>query len=147
MRNVNMHQHAVAYIRGGATSPRLFGEVSFYQKSDSVLVIARIYNLPENTSGFYGFHIHSGNGCGGESFFDTGPHYDKHSTMHPNHSGDLPPLLSFNSRAYLAVQTNRFSVNDIIGKTVVIHSGADDFTTQPAGNAGEKIGCGVIKRT
>jgi Cu-Zn family superoxide dismutase len=37
-------------------------------------------------------------------------------------------------------------VNDVIGRTVVVHSGADDFRTQPAGNAGRKIGCGVIRR-
>jgi Cu-Zn family superoxide dismutase len=40
--------------------------------------------------------------------------------------------------------TNRFSIQDIIGRTVVIHSGPDDFRSQPAGNAGKKIGCGVI---
>ena len=48
--------------------------------------------------------------------------------------------------AYLAVATSRFTVRDIIGKTVVIHSDADDFRTQPAGNAGEKIACGTICR-
>lgn len=43
------------------------------------------------------------------------------------------------------VLTDRFRVRDIIGRTVVIHSGPDDFHTQPAGNAGEKIACGVIR--
>lgn len=41
--------------------------------------------------------------------------------------------------------TNRFRVEEIIGRTIVIHASPDDFKTQPAGNAGEKIACGVIK--
>ena len=46
--------------------------------------------------------------------------------------------------AHLEVRTDRFHVRDIIGRTVVIHSDPDDFRTQPAGNAGTKIACGVI---
>jgi len=42
--------------------------------------------------------------------------------------------------------TDSFTVKEIIGKTVVIHSMPDDFTTQPSGNAGSKIGCGVIQQ-
>ena len=55
-------------------------------------------------------------------------------------------LLLCGGGAYLAVLTDRFSVADVLGRTVVIHSGADDFHTQPAGNAGTKIACGVIRR-
>jgi len=53
-------------------------------------------------------------------------------------------LMCCRGNAYLAVKTDRFTVHDIIGKTVVIHSNPDDFHTQPAGNAGKKIACGVI---
>ena len=42
--------------------------------------------------------------------------------------------------------TDRFSINDVIGKTVIIHAKPDDFTTQPSGNSDGKIACGVIKR-
>jgi Cu-Zn family superoxide dismutase len=55
-------------------------------------------------------------------------------------------LLSVNGQAYLAVQTNRFTIDEIIGRTVVIHEGVDDFSSQPAGNAGRKIACGVIRK-
>jgi Cu-Zn family superoxide dismutase len=50
------------------------------------------------------------------------------------------------NRAYLSVLTDRFNVSDIIGRTVIIHNMPDDFTSQPSGNAGEKIACGVIKK-
>ena len=41
--------------------------------------------------------------------------------------------------------TNRFRVEEILGKTVIIHDSPDDFTSQPAGNAGKKIACGMIR--
>jgi Cu-Zn family superoxide dismutase len=43
------------------------------------------------------------------------------------------------------VVTDRFTLPEVIGRTLVIHSGADDFRSQPAGNAGTKIACGVIR--
>ena len=49
--------------------------------------------------------------------------------------------------ALQAFLTDRFTVRDIIGRTVIIHDGLDDFTSQPAGNAGARIACGVIRRT
>jgi len=61
------------------------------------------------------------------------------------HEGDLPPLMSYSGKAYMAVITDRFMINDIVGKTLVIHSDRDDFTTQPSGNAGTKIACGEIR--
>lgn len=66
--------------------------------------------------------------------------------MHPKHAGDLPPLLECKGQAYLSVKTDRFTVDEIIGRTVIIHSDSDDFSTQPTGNAGRKIACGVIRR-
>ena len=84
-------------------------------------------------------------GCGGAGFPGTGGHFNPAGAPHPAHAGDLPPLLSCGGRAYLAVLTDRFTVADIIGRTVVIHGGSDDFRSQPAGDAGTKIACGVIK--
>ena len=91
-------------------------------------------------------HIHEGGACTGDGFADTGGHYNPAGADHPCHAGDLPPLFATGGgRAELRVLTDRFSVREIIGRTVVIHSGPDDFTTQPAGNAGSKIACGVIQ--
>ena len=56
----------------------------------------------------------------------------------------MPPLFGADGYAFLAFVSSRFTVNEILGKTVIIHSGVDDFKTQPSGNAGEKIACGVI---
>lgn len=120
------------------------GTVRLLQRRDGVLITAEIAGLPQ--SGFFGFHIHEGKSCGGTKFSETGGHYNPQNTAHPEHAGDLPPLLSAGGKAYLSVLTNRFSLAQVMGRTVVIHSGPDDFTTQPAGNSGEKIACGVIRR-
>lgn len=138
---------AMAHICGGDEAPCISGDVQFYQKHGVVLVEASISGLPQNSdSEFFALHIHEGESCSGESFSDTGGHYNPDGGLHPKHVGDLPPLLSCKGTAYLVVQTDRFCVKDIIGRTVVIHSGADDFRSQPAGSAGNKIACGVICR-
>lgn len=134
---------AAAYIKG---ENGLLGKVAFYQKEDYVLVIAEVSGLPKNETGFFGFHIHEGSDCGGEGIADTKGHYNPTNMPHPRHVGDLPPLLDTDGNAYLAVTTDRFTVQEVIGRTVVIHSERDDFTTQPAGNPGRKIACGEIIR-
>ena len=145
MRCCRNKPDAVARITGGAEAPRLSGCVQFYQENGCVLIVARISGLPkESETGFFGFHIHQGDTCTGTDFSGTGSHYNPSDQAHPKHAGDLPPLLECQGNAYLSVRTDRFSVKDIIGRTVVIHSDPDDFRSQPAGNAGKKIACGVI---
>lgn len=139
------HHNAVAHIRGGEQALGIRGTVHFCQQRNGVLVCARIRGLPDTASGFFGFHIHEGPDCGGFAFANTGSHYDRGAQPHPRHAGDLPPLLSCGGKAQMCVLTDRFRVEDIIGRTVVIHNGPDDFRTQPAGNAGEKIACGAIR--
>lgn len=139
--------HAIANMQGSNQAPNLCGQVKFYQKKNCVLVSVRIKDLPSSDSGFFGFHIHEGNGCTGPDFSGTGKHYDPANALHPAHAGDLPPLLSCSGSACQTVVTDRFCVADIIGRTVVIHSMPDDFHSQPAGNTGTKIACGVICRT
>lgn len=135
---------AVAHIRGGQEAPDLSGQVQFFQRPRGVLVVVRVSGLPKN--GFFALHIHEGDQCGGEGFSAAGGHYNPTGKEHPDHAGDLPPLLSCNGRAYLAVLTDRFTIREIIGRTVIIHSGPDDFRSQPAGNSGSRIACGVIRR-
>lgn len=147
MKNCRKCPDAVARITGGAEVPRLSGCVEFYQENGCVLVVVRISGLPEeNKTGFFGFHIHQGGDCSGVGHSGTEGHYNPLGHEHPAHAGDLSSLLWCKGNAYLSIKTDRFSVNEIIGRTVVIHSDPDDFHTQPAGNAGKKIACGVIRK-
>ena len=133
-------------LRGGSKYPRLHGVVQFYQQPGGVLVTVEVTGLPETQTNFFALHIHEGESCGGHNFSNSGSHWNPGGTAHPNHAGDLPPLLGNQGRAYMQVLTNRFRVEDVIGRTVIIHSEPDAFRTQPSGNAGEKIACGVIRK-
>lgn len=145
MRLIPRRPAAVANLRGGRGATQLSGTVRFYQFPGGILVEADISGLPDNGLGFYGFHIHTGGACGGD-FSTAGGHYNPTNAPHPRHAGDLPPLMSYNGRAYLAVMSDRFSLPDIIGRTVIVHDMPDDFRTQPAGNAGGRLACGSIRR-
>lgn len=134
---------AVACLEG---ENGLQGTVKFYPIPGGSLVMAEVVGLPKNETGFYGFHIHEGKDCAGEDFSHTQGHFSPNGDAHPRHCGDLPPLLSDRGKAFLAVKSGRFTPCDILGRTVVIHSEADDFHSQPGGAAGRKIGCGVIRR-
>ena len=141
MNRCERRGQAVAWVRGVGIS----GTVRFCQRRDGVLVTAEISGLPESETNFFAFHIHEGPDCGGKEFANTGSHYNPAGTAHPMHAGDLPPLLSNRGKAQLSVLTGRFQPEEVIGRTVVIHSHPDDFRTQPSGGAGEKIACGVIR--
>ncbi|MCR5636974.1 MAG: superoxide dismutase family protein [Clostridiales bacterium] len=144
MTQCNQKSVAKAIVKGSEEFPDIRGEVLFCQKKNGVLITANVSGLPRNGSGFYGFHIHEGENCGGDTFSNTLGHYNPKGRPHPTHSGDLPPLLSCSGNAYMQVISDRFRVRDIIGRTVIIHKNTDDFRTQPSGDAGEKIACGEI---
>lgn len=152
IEKLNGIPEAYAEITGIEAFPEIRGSVSFYEVYDGTIVMAEIYGLPdkdtEEMGGFYGFHIHGGKSCTGtveDPLINTEGHLNLSGKEHPYHIGDLPPLLSVNGAAWLAVYTGRFHPEDIIGKAVVIHYTSDDFVTQPAGMSGMKIACGEIR--
>lgn len=132
-------------------APELHGSVAFFVTPLGVLVSAELWGLPINNDrchgGVFGFHIHEGNSCTGNAedpFLNTGGHFNPNNCPHPRHAGDLPPLFGNNGYAWCATITDRFKIEDVIGKTIVVHSDPDDLRSQPAGNSGMKIGCGEI---
>ena len=144
---------AVAVMRGNAKNSRIHGTVKFYQTASGVLIMTDIFGLPTSTqackSNIFAFHIHNGSSCSGneeDPFANAGTHYDPNNCPHPYHAGDMPPLFGAEDRAFLSFLTHRFTVNEVVGKAVIIHDRPDDFTTQPSGNAGNKIACGIISR-
>lgn len=139
---------AIARVRGSSAYPNIKGKVLFYQTPMGVVVESDVTGLPPTKTNIFAFHIHEGHACSGNAtdpFADALEHYNPVHVAHPMHAGDLPPLFSNNGRAWMAVLTDRFEVNQVIGRVVIIHDNPDDFTTQPSGNAGTKIACGVIE--
>lgn len=143
MNKQNLKPDLIAHIKGNNS---ISGEVKFFSHGGAVLVMANIQKLPKTETNFFAFHIHEGKSCGGDGFSETRAHFNPQNTMHPLHSGDLPPLYSVGGTAYMAFLTDRFTTEDILKRTIVIHDMPDDFRTQPAGNSGTKIACGVIEK-
>lgn len=144
---------AVAQVQGSADYPAIRGRVRFYQTRRGVLVAAEVMGLPVPAqtcrSPIFGFHIHEGDQCTGNAqdpFANAKMHFNPGDCPHPYHAGDLPPLFGNHGFAWMAVMTDRFTLDEVIGRTVIIHSSVDDFTTQPSGNSGTKMACGVIRR-
>lgn len=135
------------YLKGSGKNSKIQGMILIYPLWQGSFVIAMAEGLPGN--GFLGFHIHEGEQCTGnekDPFMDAGMHFNPTHEEHPNHVGDLPPLLVERGRALEAFYTGRFSPEEVTGKTVIIHGMRDDFTTQPSGDSGEKIACGRLIR-
>lgn len=151
---MNRKPNAFAHICGSQDYPDIHGMVHFYQTRCGVLVVSEVFGLPVKSdmcsSPIFAFHIHEGCECTGTSadpFADAKGHYNPDNCLHPYHAGDMPPLFGNNGYAFASFLTERFCVREVIGRTVIIHRDPDDFMTQPSGNAGAKIACGIIQWT
>ena len=137
---------ARAWIQGSSKYPQIRGTVNLYQTNSGVLIAAEVWGLPKESS-FLGFHVHESGHCDGDTgdpLSHVGAHYNPDHTEHPHHAGDLPPLMNNGGRALSIFMTDRFTVHEVIGRAFIIHASPDDFITQPSGNSGEKIACGII---
>ena len=133
---------------------KAFGEATFEQVGDKVRIIVFTQNLPPERE--LGFHIHEAGDCSSGDGMSAKGHFNPHGKPHGNpqsgerHAGDLPSLkVEKNGRAKLDVTVDGISIGsgpgNIVGRGLIIHAQADDYKTQPTGNAGARLACGVIK--
>lgn len=148
---MQMKPDCQAEVRGSQEYPDLEGNVWFYPFWNGTFVIAEMWGLPSTgkvcQEKVFGFHIHEGASCTGNAadpFADTGSHYNPDGCEHPQHAGDFPPLFENDGYVLTMFYTNRFMPEEVEGRCVVIHDMPDDFHTQPSGDSGMKIACGVI---
>ena len=149
--NIRTKPFAFSKIKGSNDYPQINGIVYFYKVREGVLVSFQLTGLPVSDDickkPIFAVHIHSGGSCTGNNldpFANAMTHYNPNNCVHPYHAGDLPPIFGVDGFGFSVSLTNRFSAEEIIGKAIIIHSSPDDFTTQPSGNSGTKIACGVI---
>ncbi len=126
------------------------GTVSISESPHGILVDARFQGLP---SGVHAFHIHETGQC--EPFSAAGGHLNPHGTAHgfmdPDgyHAGDMPNIHVGGGRSLrVSVFVPGITLHHLFdhdGSAIVIHAGADDYSTDPAGAAGDRIACGVIR--
>ncbi|WP_019121897.1 superoxide dismutase family protein [Brevibacillus massiliensis] len=152
-----MPTRAIARIQGGPLAPNLSGYVAFEEVPNGTEVYVEVNGLPpyqpaeagQSPIGPHGFHIHENGSCDvgnpQNPFQSAGEHWNPDNQPHGHHAGDFPVLFSNNGYARMSFFTDRFRVPDVIGKSVIIHQNPDDYRTQPAGNSGKRLACGVIQ--
>ena len=130
-----------------------YGTVELRERSDgSVEVTANLMSVPEGT---HGFHIHEKGDCG-DNGNAAGGHFNPLATPHgapgaePHHAGDFGNIIADASgKARTTFTTRSITLKEgpssAIGHAVILHANPDDLRTQPTGNAGGRIACGVVQ--
>ena len=130
------------------------GTVTFVQQGDKVAMSAKVSGL---APGAHGFHIHEKGDCSSGDGMSTGGHYNPAGKPHgpqdaAHHAGDMPSLTADASgNASATFELSGVAIGsgaaDLVGKGLIVHRDADDFKTQPTGNAGPRIACAVIRKS
>lgn len=148
---------AIAHIQGGPPAPGIRGTVYFTEAPGGSWVSVNLSGLPpyrpavgmDDPIGPHGFHIHENGTCAigdpNDPFLPAGQHWNPDCQPHGNHAGDFPVVFSNHGQAMMAFYTDRFQPSDVIGKSVLLHLNPNDYRTQPAGDSGKRVACGVIE--
>ncbi len=128
------------------------GMIRFTQEGARVLVSGEVHNLPPDS--VHGFHLHETGDCSAPDAMSAGGHFNPDGAPHgpqsaAHHAGDLPAIkANANGVAVITLVirdvTLSAGAHSIVGKALIVHQDADDYTTQPTGNSGARIACGVV---
>jgi len=130
------------------------GNLTFTQVGDVVRITGQISG---HTKGPKGFHIHEKGDCSDDKAMSTGGHFNPHKMMHGGpydpvkHAGDLGNITVGNDGTAMInftvgdISVTRDRPDGIIGRAVIVHAVNDDLRTDPTGNAGGRVACGVIQ--
>lgn len=133
------------------------GELSLQVENGALRVTGRVTGL--TTPAAHGFHIHEIGNCSAPDASSAGDHFNPTALPHgqlgtgTHHAGDMPNLSAdAQGEAQVdlllpALEIGSNGPRDVLGRAVVVHEQADDYTTQPSGNSGARIACGVITRS
>jgi len=136
---------------------KTIGTASLRGTKDGVVLTINVNGLPE---GLHAVHVHSVGKCEGPAFTSAGPHFNPLNKKHGlenaagPHAGDLPDMYVEKNGAGryevlldgITLGPGETSIFDADGSAIVIHMTADDNVTDPTGNSGDRIACGVITR-
>ncbi len=132
------------------------GQLTLTATSNGVQITGQISGL--EPGGTHGFHVHEVGDCSAPDASSAGPHFDPHGHVHghpgegEHHVGDMLNVVAddtglINAHALAKDATlGDGGATDILGRAIVLHAGADDYSSQPAGDSGPRIACGVIQR-
>jgi Cu-Zn family superoxide dismutase len=151
-----MVSHAEAALSGTYPDTTVSGLVKFDAAADGKVKMELEITVPLKANKSVAVHLHEHGDCG-----DTGKmahgHWNPTNAQHGKwgegsfHLGDIGNVkLDSKGKGKITLDTNLWTLggpaaSNILGKAVIVHGGVDDFKTQPTGNAGTRVGCGVIK--
>lgn len=148
-----MEKRATAMLEARSGSS-VAGTGTFSESSGRVTLVLALQNAPPGVSAV---HLHEKGDCSAPDASSAGPHWSPseqphgHPTAAAHHLGDVGNLevgadgtgiLTFSAEDW---ELGTGSANDVLGRALIVHQKQDDFTSQPAGNAGGRIACGVVK--
>lgn len=150
-------QIAKADLFETADSSKAMGMAKFYDVGNGDIKMQLDINYPAKAKSSVAVHFHEHGDCGNKGENAHGhwnPTGEKHGKWGSAqyHSGDIGNIeLDSTGLGSVTITTNRWSISDtsknnIIGRGIIIHGGVDDYTTQPTGNSGARIGCGIITK-
>jgi Cu-Zn family superoxide dismutase len=133
---------------------KTIGEATFEQMGDKVRVTVIVEGLKPGQE--HGLHIHEAGDCSSGDGMSTKGHFNPQAKPHGHHSsaerhaGDLPALRAGNDgrakvEATLDIISVRPGATSVVDRGLIVHADPDDYKTQPTGNAGARIACGVIR--
>lgn len=154
--NANNPAGAMANISGTFPDTTVNGMAEFMQQNGKVKMMLNL-TIPSKANQSVAVHLHEHGDCG-DTAHHAGGHWNPTNTMHGKwgsdafHAGDIGNIsLDGEGRGSVEIETDLWSIGgdatkDILNKSVVVHGGTDDYTSQPSGNSGTRIGCGPIMR-
>jgi Cu-Zn family superoxide dismutase len=135
-----------------AKGSRVRGSVRFVEQGRDVFVLTDLHGLAPGSR--HGMHLHEKGDCGDDGMA-AGGHFNPDNDPHGpqdgrHHAGDLPSIVAdANGVSQQTLLVRGISVSagahSIVGKALIVHADADDYTTQPTGNSGARIACGVVR--
>jgi superoxide dismutase, Cu-Zn family len=138
-----------------ASGSKVSGQATFTQENGTVVFELTVENV---TPGEHAVHLHEKGDCSSEDASSAGGHWNP--TMKPHgkrgngtafHKGDIANMnVGQDGKGTLRMSIGDWTIGgpdstNVVGKSVIVHAKPDDFTSQPSGNAGDRISCGVIK--
>ncbi len=131
---------------------KVAGTIEFVQQGSVVNARATVTGLAPNSE--HGFHVHEKGDCSAPDGTSAGGHFEPHGKPHgpqdaPHHAGDMPSLkadAAGRATAEFKLENATVAPGDasVVGKAVIVHAKPDDFRTQPSGDSGARVACGVI---
>ena len=152
----HVHKTAISTFQPTYNDTLVSGTGTFTQMDNEPVILKLDITVPSRANKSVAVHLHMMNDCSNKGTSAMG-HWNPTNAVHghlgagPAHLGDIGNIdLDANGHASYEITTDAWNINgsdtsrNVVGRSIIIHSGVDDYTSQPAGNSGTRIGCGGI---